>query len=253
MELEQEVATALELLGYTVFYRNLNIIYNRSELSEFDIVCSKFIVEVKSGVPPYKMNGFRTMLSHRILPKEFKYFVYCKSVSDDELKHLTKEYDHPSVQFINTLQPIVEQFPPEPKECWIDSQGMFSRFLNLPMATINQFKTIYMTREIFLISYNSVLTNRDSYSKSDNIRWSEKAARLFTTGVIQFCDECPNHVLMLKKGNNSNTQMKIKLAKLERFTIPLIHNISMLNRCQDIEDIYINPNPSTISINTLTT
>ncbi len=243
MELEQEVATALELLGYTIFYRNLNIIYNRSELSEFDIVCSKFIVEVKSGLP-HKMNGFRSMVSHRILPKEFKYFIYCKSLPDDMLKHLTEEYDKPNIQFINTLQPIVEQFPPEPKTCWIESQSLFDRFLNLPMETITQFKTIYLSKETFLITYDSLLRYRDAYSISqEGVWWSDKARQLFLTNILQFSESCPNGVLSLKSGLNSIRNQKIKLRKLEMFHIPIVHNISALKRHYDIKQVYISSTP----------
>lgn len=244
MELEQEVTTALELLGYTVFHRNLHILYKGYDYAEFDIVCSNFIVEVKTGLP-HKMNGFRSLLSHRILPTGFKYFIYCKSLPDDALKHLTDEYDKPNIQFINTLQPIVEQFPPEPKTCWIESQSLFCRFLNLPMETITQFKTIYMSKETFLVTYDALLHDRDSYSKSQpDIKWSNKVRQLFLTNVLQFSESCPNGVLELKTGQSSNRNLKIKLHRLEMFHIPIVHNLSALKRHYDIENIYIRPNPS---------
>ena len=154
MEFEAVVADQLRVLGYPIFYRNFRIFLNRNSLSEFDIVSYGFIVEVKSG-RDYGTKGLNFMYSYGILPIEFKYYIYCPMMNDDEILCLNDRLARGPILYINSYRPILVNHPPM-RDCVITNESILANFLNLEMKIINRFGKLYMDRDFFNVMYHRV-------------------------------------------------------------------------------------------------
>ena len=67
MEFENQVADELTKKGYYIFYKNVEIKDRHNRFIEFDIVCSEFILEIKSG-KSLKAKGIYNLMYQNILP-----------------------------------------------------------------------------------------------------------------------------------------------------------------------------------------
>lgn len=234
MEFEAVVAQQLRDLGYPVFYRNYKILYQRSAISEFDIVSYGFIVEVKSG-RDYGTRGLDFMHSYGILPKEFKYYIYCPVLNDQEIACLNENLARGPISYINSYSPIIENHTPN-RDCVITEETILANFLNLRMCDINSFGTLYITPKIYDQMVYRVHHERDRYSYTDNLKWSEKLAYLMKNKRICL-DKAPPHIpLMIKAYKNMNVA---RLKRYERFTIPQVYYINMMPKDKDMVDIHL--------------
>jgi hypothetical protein len=234
MEFEGVVANQLKALGYPIFYRNFRIFLNRNALSEFDIVSHGFIVEVKSG-RDYGTKGLNFMYTHKVLPIEFKYYIYCPMLDDSEISCLNENMPRKNVLYINSYGPIIRNHKPM-RDCVITNDSILANFLNLEMSVINTFGTLYMKREIFDKMYYRVYHWRDRLSYTDNMKWSDKIEYLVRLGRISF-DEPPANVPLMVKGYfNINT---IRLKRLEQFTIDQVYYINTIPKDKKMVDIHL--------------
>jgi hypothetical protein len=246
MEAEEEAAKTLEQMGYIVLYRNLNVMYKKNTVCEFDIVLSNCIVEVKSGKSVFeKSKGFDFIVSRKMIPKNLLYYVYCKCKTNQEIQELHNEYNISNVIFINNLEEIRIRTPPQYRSCIIESQSLMARFLNLKMKEILKFKKIYISGETYDRIYIQLNYIRDSYSDIDNIKWSDKLKLLTDTNRLIICEEkYPENVIYLKKLYYEKVyNNKITLQELEPIDIPICYNITSMDRCNNIKDIYYNSKP----------
>lgn len=235
MQFESVVANDLEKLGYTIFYRNFKIMYNRCYLSEFDIICYDFIVEVKSGKDS-QTRGLNMMQSHGILPKQFKYYIYCPVLADSEIDCLNTYLARGNIMYINDLK-IIQKYHKPMRDVIIESESAFCNFLNLPMSTIEKFGKVYLSSFNYAKTYSRVKFERDRYSYTDKMLWSEKIDYLFNNHMLCLTKDPPANVpIMMKTRGIKN---KITLKKLERFTIPICYSVNFMEKDTDMIDIYL--------------
>lgn len=228
------VAKQLETLGYPIFYRNFKVFYNRYHLSEFDIVSDGFIVEVKSG-RDYKTKGLSFMYSYGLLPSEFKYYIYCPVLSDEEIAALNHCFPRQHILYINSYQKIIENHMPC-RDVHITSECIFANFLNLTMEHINKFGTLFIKPADYFKMVHRVTYERDRYSYKDNMKWSEKITYLMKCGRIVLTDTPPPHVRPMIKA--IKPYFSKKLTVLEQFSIPLIYYINIMKKDHTMTDIY---------------
>jgi hypothetical protein len=234
MEFEKVVANELEKLGYPVFYRNFKIMYNRCYLSEFDIISYDFIVEVKSGKDS-QTKGLNLMHSHNILPKQFKYYIYCHILSDEEIHCLNTHLARGNILYINSLSTI-QKFHNPMRDIHISSESAFCNFLNLPMSSIKKFNKVYMSSHIYVKTYTRAKFERDRYSFTDNMTWSQKIDYLFNGQILSLKKDPPPNVpnMIIKK----SIRNKVILKRLEHFTIPIFYTVNFMQKDKDMVDIY---------------
>lgn len=234
MEFEGVVASQLATLGYPIFYRNFEIFYNRTQLSEFDIVSDGFIVEVKSG-RDYKTKGLNFMYIQGMLPVGYKYYIYCPMLSDDEIGCLNEYFERGPILYINSYAKIIENHRPC-RDCVLVSESLFANFLNLPMAVINTFGKLYIKKADFDKMVHRVHNERDRYSFNDNMRWSDKIDYLLRVDrLIVTSSPPPPHIPLMVREERTNRS--IKLLRLEPFPIRRVYYINLMPKDTSMVDI----------------
>lgn len=247
MELENSVAAALQDMGYSIFYRNVNVSYRKQFLfGEFDIVSRDFIVEVKSG-RDITTRGIDFMYSQGLLPTTFRYYVYCSCYNDDEIAHLNEEFGRPLITYINNLAIIRVNHEPD-CACSVSSPGIFMRLLRAPLETILHFQTIYMTKHTFIRVYRNVCYMRNLYSVRENIMWSEKIMMLIVEKRIQIVDVLPSSENVAPLVAHFNTRNLVVKKASEPIHIPLVHSLTNMNCYKDVVEVRMAENRSYQSI-----
>lgn len=234
MEFEETVARQLQDLGFPIFYRNLRILYDRSDLSEFDIISYDFIIEVKSG-RECTTKGLNFMNLYGLLPNDYKYYIYCHVLSNEEIACLNENCSRKNILYINSFAEIIKNHTPV-RHCAIETESVFGNFLNLPIQTINQFDKLYVSKYIYNKTYFRVHNIRDRYSVKDNLKWSDKLEFLMKQNRIILMENAPMHIPRMEKLYQSS--IKIHLKKLEQFSIPRIYYISLFKKDDSMIDIY---------------
>lgn len=243
MEAEDAAARRLEELGYTVFYRNLRFRYSNRDVCEFDIILRDCIVEVKSGKYVYSSSGgFDNVVLGGRLPKGFTFYIYCMAKTDAEIIDLNAELANPTAQYINRLEDIALKHPPDNRECIIDSQSTLAYFIRCKLSTILKFNKLYMTQNTYDKAYYQYNYTRDSFSLEEMMMWSGKLRLLMESGRIIICEEYPKTAIPLKKMPLEVMRQKgvMKARRRDPIAIPIFHNLTMMPRVADEEDIYIN-------------
>lgn len=236
MEFEKEVCKVLESHGYHIFHRNLEIVISGNTFTEFDVVCSDFILEIKSG-SYVDLNGIHRLYQQDKIPKGFRIYVYCPVKTTKEIAEYNSDYDTSKILYINTLDPILENHKPL-RICNIGTQSMFDRFLNLRMDTIRYFDKVYVDLEAFLQVVRTIACYRESYSKSDGIRWSDKLVRLVKEKIVEVRPLLDTRIPYLQK---TVPVRKLLLKNLDQFVLDIYYNVNCFNKCNDIEHDYYQP------------
>jgi hypothetical protein len=237
LEFEKKVADELNRMGFPIFYRNVKIKYKKNNIIEFDIVSSNFIVEVKYGKQQkIYLSGLDFIIQHNMIPDGYTYYVYIPSKNNIELTELTELYNKPNIVFINTITEIRERHIPK-KECTIKTQRIFTKFLELTMEEIIKFDTIYINDDIYSKTYNTLNYKRDSYSKIDNIRWSQKVDYLLKTNKLKILQSFDTNIPCIK---TTSTPKSIHLHDIEPIKFQLSYNLYEMEKSRDMVDIYIN-------------
>lgn len=234
MEFETHVENELIKLGYPIFYRNLRILCNDDEITEFDIISTNFIVEVKSGNLG-KMKGFNLVYRHSLLPENFIYFVYCPMVSDEELKRFQEQYDKPSFVFIKSLSDITNYVRPI-KNINITNETALLKFLKLSYECLQSFNTIYIPKEI----YDSVckkLINDQSTRKLKKRLWNLETLK--QNNKVSFNN--PNSDDTFRMINNSNIITIKNISSIDRLTIDLYYTMYNIRKIVSISKPHLKP------------
>jgi hypothetical protein len=246
MEFEKEVCATLEKHGYHIFHRNLELIVNGHTYTEFDVVCSDFILEIKSG-NYVDLNGLHKLYQEDRIPKGFRIYVYCPVKTTKEITEYNSDYDTTKILYINTLDAILENHKPQ-RICNIETQSMFDRFLNLRMDTIRYFDKVYVHLDAFLQVVRTIACYRESYSRSDGMRWSDKLVQIVKEGIVEVRPLLDRRIPFLKK---TVPVRKLMLKDLNNFKLDVYYNVHCFNRCRDIEHKYYKTfNPATIASDT---
>jgi len=236
MEFEKEVCQVLEGHGYHIFHRNLEIVVGGNTYTEFDVVCFDFILEIKSG-SYVDLNGIHKLYQQDKIPKGFRIYVYCPVKTTKEIAEYNSDYDTTKILYINTLDPILENHKPQ-RICNIATQSMFDRFLNLRMDTIRYFDKVYVDLEAFLQVVRTIACYRESFSRSDGMRWSDKLVRIVKEGIVEVRPLLNTRVPYLQK---VIPVRKLFLKNLDEFTLDIYYNVHCFSKCQDIEHKYYKP------------
>jgi hypothetical protein len=211
MEFEGQVARTLEAYGYPIFYRNLRLRYNGSDIAELDIVSTNFIVEVKSGRVENMKGGFNVFYRHNLLPIDYIYFVYIPKVSDTDLANLHSMYGHnPQYQFINTLEQILAVRPP----IWsasITSDRVLRSLLVKYNEIITKFQKLHIQRDVFNTIYDWLLRERDTYHKEYAAKYLKLLDNLVGQHIITFDLTTPLFTYPLRSGLNSIAKCELKM------------------------------------------
>lgn len=235
MEFEQEVADELFARGYQILYRNLSISVNRNIIGEFDIICRDFIVEVKSG-KDITTCGLYFMHGHNILPKGFKYYIYCPIIDSDTVKMFNDDYSNNIFIYTNTLQTIYDNHIPN-IECIIDGQSNFCKILNLSVESLKKFNRLYITYEEYTKTFISLHYVRDTVSPTEKIKWSDKLNFLVDSGILVFCDDFDENIPVAKGFFNHNRLYN--MSKLETPKLEFNYSLNYLKTSPDQYDIYL--------------
>jgi hypothetical protein len=211
MEFESQVARTLEAYGYPIFYRNLRLRYNRSDIAELDIVSTNFIVEVKSGRVENMKGGFNVFYRHNLLPIDYIYFVYIPKVSDTDLANLHSMYGHnPQYRFINDLDQILSVRPP----VWsasITNDRVFRSLLVKYSEIITKFQRLYIQRDVFNTIYNWLLRERDTYHKENAATFLKLLDNLVEQHIITFEPVSSSFTYPLRSGLNNIAKCDLNL------------------------------------------
>lgn len=208
MELEKSVARELERKGYYVFYKNLTVsLPNKLLITEYDIICRDFIIEVKSGNDiSVKCNQIKNQLA--LLPKGFKLYYYCPSMTSIQIREYNKNYKGKinSITYINDLAVIYKNHTPY-NECNIKSQRDFTKFLAFSMEKIKMFNKIYVNKETFYYTFLCITCINDHYSTDDStvIYSSEKIKYLIDNNIIEMIEEFDDSKPKFIKDTTRNT------------------------------------------------
>jgi hypothetical protein len=233
---EKDVANELKQMGFPIFYRNVRIRYKKNDITEFDIVSSNFIVEVKYGKQKkVYLSGFDFIVEHNMIPDGYTYYIYIPSKNSEELSNLSQHYNKSNIVFINNLSQIRERHIPK-KECNIETQSIFMKFLGLTMDEIKSFNMIYINDDTYSKLYNTLNYVRDSYSKIDNIRWSQKLDYLLKMNKLKIIKTYNKSIPSIQK---KNAPKKIDLFAIKPIKFKLKYYLNDMNKSQDMVDIYI--------------
>lgn len=235
MEFEQEVANELFAKGYQILYRNLSILVNKAIIGEFDIICRDFIVEVKSGKDIHT-TGLYFMHGHNILPKGYKYYIYCPVIDSETVAMFNKDYGDNVFIYTNTLDIIYENHVPI-IECNIDGQSNLCKVLNLSLDSIKKINKLYIEYEEYTKVYISLHYIRDTISPIEKIKWSDKLDYMVDSGILVFTDDFDKSVPFVKGFFNHN---KIyNMTTLEPPKLELNYSLNCLKLSPEPYDIYL--------------
>lgn len=186
MELENWVAQELTDRGYPIYFRNFEFRNGKIAITEYDIICDNFIIEVKSGNDV----GLRSQIVQqlRFLPKGYKLYYFCKIKTDKEIEELNSSSKYNDVEYINNLDIIYKNHKPK-KIFNIDSQRNFTKFLSLSIDELKTIDKIYIDNESFYYSYLSFKYINDYMSTKDNKYTSEKLNYLIENNKIEIEDD----------------------------------------------------------------
>jgi hypothetical protein len=240
MELEKTVARELEAKGYTVFYKNLSIsLPNKLLITEYDIVCRDFIIEVKSGNDIcIKCNQIKNQVA--LLPRGYKLYYYCPAISDLDIKELNmKESDKKLITYINRLDKIYQHHKPN-NECNIRTQRDFTKFLANSLHKLSRFNKIYIMKETFYYTYLCVTCINDHYSTDDKdiIYSSKKIKYLVDNNIIQMVDEFDENIPSFVKDTPRNTIYIDNFTTNSPINIKLYYSIDWKNIKLKPVDLY---------------
>jgi hypothetical protein len=185
MELENWVAQELKDRGYPIYFRNFEFRNGKIAITEYDIICHDFIIEVKSG----NDIGLRTQIVQQLkfLPKGYKLYYFCKIKTDEEINDLNEICKYDDVEYINNLDQIYKNHKPI-KIFNIDSQRNFTKFLSQSIEELSSIDKIYVDNESFYYSYLSFKYINDYLSIKDNKYTSEKINYLIEMNKIEIVD-----------------------------------------------------------------
>jgi hypothetical protein len=235
MEFEQEVADELFSRGYQIFYRNLSISVNNAIIGEFDIICRDFVIEVKSGKDIHS-GGLYFMQGHNMLPKGYKYYIYCAAIDSETIEMFNKDYSNNTFIYTNTLQTIYDNHVPY-IEGVIDGQSNMCKILNLSMESLKKFNRLYINYEEYNKVYISLNYIRDTYSPVENIKWSEKLNFLLDSGILVFCEEFDPSIPIIKGFFNHNKMYTMN--NLEAPKLELHYSLYFFKTSPETFDIYL--------------
>lgn len=235
MEFESVVAAQLQALGYPIFYRNFHVYLNYTNISEFDIISDGFIVEVKSG-RHYKTRGLNFMHSHGMLPVGFRYYIYCPALDNEEIACLNASYAQKDLLYINSFTPIISNHKPSHSAALV-SESVLANFLNLPMKTINLFDALYIKQADLDKMKWRVHAERDRFSFTDNVKWSDKIRLLEAQGRLIGCAELPASVPSMIKHSKPPTYARVR--SLEPFVIKKEYYVNAMPKDRSMIDIYL--------------
>ncbi len=248
MEAEDAAAKRLEELGYTVFYRNLQFIYARQPVCEFDIVLRDCIVEVKSGKYVYPIEGgFNKIVMGGHLPKNFTFYVYCTAKSDEEIIEINEELNRKDIIYINRLEDIALRNPPDNGGVIIESFSKIMLLMDRSLKSILKLNKLYMSQATYDKVYMQYNFARDTYSVSENMMWSGKLRYLMDSGRIVICDKFPETAVPIEKmklhNRRANGDMRLdgtmKPVRGREIRIPIFHNLSKMPKIKDATHLYI--------------
>lgn len=227
---EEYVASKLVEYGYPIFYRNLKVIYNKYEITEFDIVSTNFILEVKSSTfTNCKNKGFIQFYSNNLLPENFKYFIYSAQSTDDEITTLMNIYTNPDYIFINNLEKIKEYINPEKNiECL--SNELLERFLHLHYTELNKLTFLYTPYTIYMNVYDTLVKLRDVNNRNydDILHKLEVLEYLQKTKKLVFEKENIKNIYPFKIRRLMSK--KLVLTSLNRVAIDLFYYIDTFQK-----------------------
>ncbi len=249
MELEDYVEKELVKNGYYVQYKNLTIMYNNLQITEYDIISTDFVIEVKSGkAPKFKLSQQRHQLL--FLPKNYKLYYYCPNVDDENLENLN--FCMSKIIFVNKLEDIYKNHKPYSFELNIKDIKSFIRLLSLTLAEIKCIGRINIRENDFYHVYLSCKYMTDHYNIEDMIKNSYKCEHLLNNNIIylttkfnnnitslisksaykkiEFKEICPlktnYHFIEYNKKNMCNISLDLRL--------PLIENLTQRCKCCEI-------------------
>jgi hypothetical protein len=235
MEFEKEVADELFAKGYQILYRNLSISVNKNIIGEFDIICRDFIVEVKSGKDIHSC-GLYFMHGHNILPKGFKYYIYCAAIDSETIEMFNKDYGNNTFTYTNTLQTIYDNHIPS-IECVIDGQSNMCKILNLNIDSLKRFNRLYITYDEYIKTFISLHYIRDTRSPVENIKWSDKLDFLVDSGILVFCEDFDPSIPLACGFFNHNRQYN--MTSLQTPKLKLHYSLNYFKTSVDPYDIYL--------------
>jgi hypothetical protein len=181
MELEKLVVSQLEDNGFPVYYKNLTVKYNSTLFTEYDVIGTNFIIEVKSGKDFKKLQINRHL---KYLPEGYKMYYYLPLKSEEEIQYLNERYK--TITFINNLEIIYKNHKLY-NEFNIRSRKDFKRFLSLPFHRIKKFDKLNILFEDFYFVYFYSTCIYDYYCLGEeDVVSSEKIKYLMNKGVINF-------------------------------------------------------------------
>jgi hypothetical protein len=228
MQLERSVAKTLENKGYYIFYRNLTIsLPNKLLLTEYDIICRDFIIEVKSGSDIcVKCNQIKNQIA--LLPKGFRLYYYCPSISDNLINeyNMNTKNNNNLITYINSLEVIYNIHKPY-NECNIFTQRDFTKFLAYSMLDIQKFHKIYVTKETFYYTYLCITCINDHYSTADDIsiQSSQKIKYLVANNILEMVKKLDETKPYFIKDSTHNTICVSDVANIKPIKIKLCYSI----------------------------
>jgi hypothetical protein len=239
MELEKQVADELSKNGYYIFYKNLRIIKNKyDEIAELDIVCSEFILEIKSG-KYIDSKGIYGLMSHNILPNNFIYYFYCPLYSDSEIIELNNSFTnkHYKLIYINKLETVYNNHKPN-INILVEDEKHLTRILGLTDSNINYINKLYMTFDTY--SKTKSLLDYKSKFIQDIFKNIIRTHRLLSVEhkihFIHFNDTTDSFKILKKQ-----TITKLLLDKFKTFNLELYFRYESFENCKiiyDIESLY---------------
>lgn len=235
MEFESQVENELIQLGYPIFYRNLTILCNHDQITEFDIISANFIVEVKSGAHFPKLKGFNLVYRHNLLPENFIYFVYCPMISDEELKGMQEQYAKPSFVFIKNLSDITKYVKPI-KNIYITNENMLYKFLKLGYENLLSFNTIYMPIDIYNAVYKKLLSDQSTRKLKKRL-WNLQTLK--ANGKLCFSNPSADYTFRMI--NNSNVITSKHISSIDRLSIDLYYNMYNIRKIVNRSKPHLKP------------
>lgn len=228
MDLERKVAKQLEAKGYNIFYRNLCIsLPNKLLLTEYDIVCKDFIIEVKSGNEiSTKCNQIKNQVA--LLPKGFKLYYYCPYIDCKNIIQYNKKSNNSNelVVYTNTLDIIYRNHKPN-NECNVKTQREFTKFLAYSIDKLKQFTNVYVTKETFYYTYLCITCINDHYSTEDEtiVYSSEKIKYLVDNNIIKMVETFDDNIPSFVVDNPKNTIYVNEICSIKPINFKLCYYI----------------------------